>query len=374
MILSSGKNIRRDALRVVVVSQYLDTKVGGAERYIREICSRLEADHMMDIHYLSADNAKTSDLSLPCCRFLTSGFHPVWPRQAGYALSRFDPDVLYAHFTVPGITDIVVRAAERRGIPVCLMYHSDVTGPQWIKRALGRIYYKAVGKRTLTACHTIFLSSFAYAKASPYLREPKTRYVVAPPGVDTLMAKGKRWPDTFFLLFVGKPDVRSKGFHLLKRAWHELRREWAGLEMVVIGSTKRHRPDTAFGLHYVGEIDSRRQLADWYASASVTVLPSISSESFGIVLAEALVGGCPVVGSRIGGIPSLVEPGVNGYLASPGSVVSLVEALNAALENNSILRSNIAARHGEYLDRFNWGRITDTVARTLTTAAHGPGD
>jgi phosphatidylinositol alpha-mannosyltransferase len=78
-------------------------------------------------------------------------------------------------------------------------------------------------------------------------------------------------------------------------------------------------------------------LPDLYGQAVITVLPSLF-DSFGMVLLESLACGTPVVGSRHGGIPDIVEEGV-GVLFDPGStetepdnVAGLSEALLAALD------------------------------------------
>src|SRR5690606_34621651 len=50
------------------------------------------------------------------------------------------------------------------------------------------------------------------------------------------------------------------------------------------------------------------------------------SESFGLAALEAMASGAPVVASRVGGLPEVVEHGVSGYLFPPGSVEEMAEA------------------------------------------------
>jgi glycosyltransferase involved in cell wall biosynthesis len=64
--------------------------------------------------------------------------------------------------------------------------------------------------------------------------------------------------------------------------------------------------------------------------STLLVLPS-RSEGMGRVLIEAFCRARPVVASRVGGIPDLVEDGVNGVLVEPGDVSALAEALVTVL-------------------------------------------
>lgn len=341
-------------------------RVGGAERYLNEVCSRLESKHGLELSYLSADAADANGLSPARYRFMTTSFHPGWLPQTKKVIAQLKPDVLYVHHTVPGLSDLAVRAARQVGVPVALMYHGDVTGPEASKRLLGAAYHALWGAFSLRTAHTIFVNSLAYAKSSLFLKDLRTCYVAAPPGVDPAMLEGRRRSDGHFLLFVGKPEVRSKGFAVLQRAWRLLRSSWPHLELVVIGGLRPSSVLEGEGVRYLAHTASRQALADLYASAEVTVLPSTSSaESFGMVLAEALLAGCPIVGSDVGGIPALVEHGLNGYLVAPNDADALAAALDRALKHRDELRRNISLWRATYAERFNWDRTAAVVAETL---------
>ena len=73
------------------------------------------------------------------------------------------------------------------------------------------------------------------------------------------------------------------------------------------------------------------EVADWMSSADVLALPSWS-EGYPNVLVEALACGCPVVASRVGGIPEIVRDD-NGIMHEPRDAGALAEALLRALKH-----------------------------------------
>ncbi|WP_291321052.1 glycosyltransferase family 4 protein [Desulfonatronospira sp.] len=356
-------------LNVLVVSQYIEPHTGGAERCMLEVCSRLK-NRGINIGHLSAVGGNEKMISPPL-RFFSGGFHPFWPGQVDRVLRKLRPDIIFAHFTVPGIVDIAIRRAEKMNIPVCLAYHSDITGPELHRKLLGNVYYRIIGMRTLELAGRIIVSSPEYRSSSPWLAALHRQFDYVMPGVDPVMAKGRPSPSSPYLFFAGKTDLKSKGFDILYRAWMSIKKEFPCLELVAAGTPSRQGAYP--GVRFTGRVDSRQAMADLYTSAQVTVLPSTSNaESYGMVLAESLVAGTPVVGSDIGGIPALVRDGVNGCLASPGNVQSLARALAKTLHHQDRLRANILAEREAYLRLFSWDNTTDRILQSLSACAGRP--
>jgi len=96
-------------------------------------------------------------------------------------------------------------------------------------------------------------------------------------------------------------------------------------------------------IHWAGEA-SQADLARWYASADVLVLPS-DYESFGRVLVEAMAAGVPPVAFAVGGVPEVVEHGRQGLLVPAGDVEAMTEAVARLLEDDDLrLRMGEAGR------------------------------
>jgi glycosyltransferase involved in cell wall biosynthesis len=147
--------------------------------------------------------------------------------------------------------------------------------------------------------------------------EPEPRRVTPP------------WPQTGepVVGYVGRIE-RRKGVLDLVNAAHRLRK--AGARVVLIGDDPY-----ASDPEYLGQVRSSPGIEQygWVDGAAglmpaldVLVLPS-HQEPFGTVLAEAMNAGTPVVATRVGGLPEVVEDGVTGRLVAPHDPDALAEAV-----------------------------------------------
>jgi glycosyltransferase involved in cell wall biosynthesis len=75
------------------------------------------------------------------------------------------------------------------------------------------------------------------------------------------------------------------------------------------------------------------ELADAYAAADVVVVPS-KHEAFGLVVLEAWCAGKPVVATRVGGLPEVIEDNENGRLVEPGDAAELARAIAGLLRDD----------------------------------------
>jgi glycosyltransferase involved in cell wall biosynthesis len=87
---------------------------------------------------------------------------------------------------------------------------------------------------------------------------------------------------------------------------------------------------------------SDEEVVQWLSEAAIFAMPSFQ-EGLGLSLQEALYHGCACVGSRVGGIPNLIDDGENGLLVEAGDVEQLAAALEKIMADDS-LRARFAAR------------------------------
>lgn len=82
------------------------------------------------------------------------------------------------------------------------------------------------------------------------------------------------------------------------------------------------------------------EIGDWYRRARLVCVPS-RREGFGMITAEALATGRPVVATAVGAAPQLITEGANGYLVPPDNADALSETLARALRSDKLSSSPV---------------------------------
>jgi glycosyltransferase involved in cell wall biosynthesis len=99
-----------------------------------------------------------------------------------------------------------------------------------------------------------------------------------------------------------------------------------------------------------------QKTTEFLAGIDVMVVPSIWNDPLPRVVFESFCAGVPVIGSRIGGIPEMVEEGATGHLVTPASAEELATALDqliASPQHAAAMRAACLARAGHFTaDRF----------------------
>src|SRR5918994_3171777 len=197
-------------------------------------------------------------------------------------------------------------------------------------------------------------------------------YTIVPNGVDVEAAHDKPKPDSddLRLLFVGRAEER-KGLPVLLAAFQALV-DHVPARLTVVGADPEdvHRsiadPDVA------ARVDVRGKVSDaelWAALGEADLLcaPSLSGESFGMVLIEAMASGTPPVASAIAGYNDVVTDGVDGVLVPPADPQALGEEL-LTLAHEPERRAKLGEAGRESAQRYAWPRVANEVTAVYERA------
>jgi D-inositol-3-phosphate glycosyltransferase len=345
----------------------------------------LEAEPGIVVHHVAAgpfEGLEKNDLPSQLCSFVRDVLRAEVEREPGHF------DLVHSHYWLSGQVGTVAR--ERWNVPLVHTMHTMAKVKNAMLAAgdaaepIGRIY----GEEEIVRLADRLIANTAEERRElieMYAAEPD-RVAVVHPGVDINVFRAGRQEearaslgiaeDTALLLFAGRiqplkaPDVVIKAAATMLRADPSLRER---LVVAIVGGASGSGLEQPSALTDLSEslglgdvvrfvpTVSQRELADWYAAASVVCVPS-HNESFGLVAIEAQACGTPVVAARVGGLATAVSDGVTGVLIDGHDPHDYAEAIHPLLTDAGLrdAMSQKAVRHAE---AFSWDVTAD---RTLT--------
>lgn len=151
------------------------------------------------------------------------------------------------------------------------------------------------------------------------------------------------------LIYVGKL-ARRKAVDVLIRAVASLRDLGQHLELHIVGEgpdrskleSLSRRLSVEAHIVFHGYVGDREALLDRMHDSDIFVIAS-RSEGFPRVIYEAMSQGLPVIATKVGGIPGLLNDGETALLVPPGDVESLAAAIHCLIENDSLRQALIRA-------------------------------
>lgn len=275
------------------------------------------------------------------------------------------PDILHCHNIYHQLTPSIMKAAKQLGVKVVLTLHDfKVVCPSYTRLrkgspcdhclegdfynvvrhrcgdgSLGKsmlLYAEAITQRFLgsyEAVDRVITPSRFMANAVTRWRFPEERVTVLYNGVSTDQPPDIG-DDGRYILFLGRLS-REKGLLTLGAAQAS-----TSIRVIVAGTgpmeefLRARFPRLEFVGHQTGEI-----LQKLVTGAAAIAVPSEWYENCPMSVLEAMACGKPVIGSRIGGIPELVDDGKTGLLFDPGNVEQLRACLVKVLADKDFRRN-----------------------------------
>ena len=338
--------------------------LGGGERYPLELSRALASEVDCELISFGAPDVRRVDglviRTLPAPVRLRG--HPAHPIAPSLPAALAPADIIHVHHMRSAPSRIAAIAASARRQPVVVTDHG-LGGGSWAG-VLPRLF-------------DAFLLVSKYSAA--ILRTPPAKTRVIYGGVDPRRFHPDPEPERGDVVFVGRLTPH-KGVDVLIRALPPSAR-------LLIAGSEGHDPRPperdypqllrrlAHGrqIRFLGPV-SDEALRVLYANAAAVVLPSVHrtcfgrfvavSELLGLTALEAMACGTPVIASRIGGVPEVVEDGVTGFLVEPGDVTHLRERISQ-LSSDDALRSRLGREARQcVMERFTWSACAE---RCMTT-------
>ncbi|MDP2898509.1 MAG: glycosyltransferase [bacterium] len=377
-------------IKVLHIINSLD--IGGNERFLLQLLEHLPRETFsQEVCVPDRGKDATRDLEAACQRLgtpikvLRVGGNwdvSVLPRLIRVIL-RGHFDVVHTHLIYSQVYGRLAAAAARTRCIVSSeqnVYDFKARPPfSWVERRLSRWTDRVIACSNKVREHLI-----EKVGVNPL------RVVVVPNGVDT---------DVFFpikkrtRLYRSVENVRKQlgieeGDTVIGTVGHMTRQKGYDVLVAAIPRILRKHPRAKFV--FVGRgllrgriekqaralgVEQRSRFAGIRPDISVVlncfdvfVLPSLW-EGFGTAIIEAMACGVPVVASRVGGIPEIVEDGMNGLLVPPGRPGPLAEAVILMLDQPSMRREIARVGRTSVTERFSVRKMAQTVGKVYLQLA-----
>jgi len=383
---------------VMLTNAIAPDKLGGLERYVRELSGRLVAadvdvtivtkqvDAAHPVSEIGEDGVRIIRHTVPSKR--DPLFAVKYPLSVGQGVLRElrerDGAILHGHYAITTLPVTLPGQAAKH--PYLYTFHAPVHKemlsmhegtyllPQVVRRPAVAALRAAESRVATGARRAIVLSDFMRDEFAALDRRGNTEIQVVAGGVDTdwFTPQGKvfRDPGDAPVLFTARRLTARTGVAELIESVPRLRSVFPGLKLFVAGDGNLRRQIQAkivgLGLEdavtLLGRV-SEEELRDRYRQADLTVMPTQELEGFGLTTAESMSCGTPVIVTPAGANPELVRE-LSPDLVTPGTTPgAIADGIAALLKNPGELRRvHLLAREYAYA-RWSW----DTVVNTHTS-------
>jgi phosphatidylinositol alpha-mannosyltransferase len=369
-------------MRVGLVSPYSWSVPGGVNDHVANLAAQLEL-RGHEAWIMAPHSGRASAKAALPERFISMGNAMPFPSNGSKAwvnpspllLRRFDRvlpdmhfDILHAH--EPCTPSVAAAAVLRTQCPVVGTFHAALDSS---------LFYTTLfplAKRVMENI-TVRIAVSEAAREYPDARFPG-EFRIIPNGVPIELyeraRKGTRRHGR--VLFIGRAEPR-KGIAVLLEAFAMVRRQMprATLQLVgpswdqVIGVAPQPSPGYEWpmaGVTALGRVGHDEKV-DEMAAAEVLCVPSLEGESFGIVIAEGMAAGLPVVASDLPGYRAVLGDGDSGVLVPPGDAVALAEALLRLFKIEG-LRTRLTEAGLRTVEQFAWPSVAERVIEAYEEA------
>ena len=363
--------MKKSSMRVVLVCPYSWDVPGGVQVHVRELAAHLrEAGHDVRILAPGRHTGKRDDVWIVGRAIPVRGngsvarisFGPQVASVVAKALKEVAPDIIHVH--EPLVPSVSMHTVLNANAPVVATFHSNVGRERmsslWFQLAtpLVRPVWNKLAKRIAVS---------EAARHSVTSRMGDDDLLIVPNGVDVKrfaaatpakLGKGRH------LLFVGRLEER-KGFPVAVDAFSQLAQAYPDLRLLVVGDGSQRdavdalEPDLHKRVKMLGRVDDGR-LASYLKAADLYLGPALGGESFGIVLAEAMAAGLPIVASDITGYRDVARNGQEALLVPPGDPAALVAAARRVLDDPALAKS-LGENGAKRAHDFAWDTVTERM-------------
>ena len=357
-------------IRIDMLCPYGWDSPGGVQTHIRDL-----ADHLIEEgHYVSV-LTPVSDDSIQSANYVVNAgkpisipvngsvakilFGPVASSRAKQWIASEDFDLLHLHEpAIPSLSLLACSAAEG---PLVGTFHVSTQKKKAIY-AIGPILEPIVEKLTAR----IAVSELARSTLKDHF---DTDAVVIPNGIDGQRYANAKISENYSgghtVGFIGRFEESRKGLQVLIDSLAIVSRFIPDVTYLVAGPgesedfLKRLNPQLRSRIKFLGLLTNEEKMS-FLKTVQIYVAPNTGSESFGIILTEALSAGTAVVASDIPAFKAVLENGAAGDLFINGDSADLAKVLVALLRDDE-RRKKLAENGKLSAQKYDWQVVAEQI-------------
>ncbi len=297
-------------------------------------------------------------------------------------IKKEHPDVCHIHGT--GLFSYLLwKELKKLGIKTVVTVHGllhiekgNILNKKFsIKGFIQYVYQSVTEFIFLSKCDEVIVDTPYVATAiETYYKQHKIwhlpTFLIIPQGINSAFYSINRCPKLNLLLSVGAIGKR-KGHLFLLQAYHKILQQLPDVHLIIAGTLadssyladlKRYITNN----HLSDRVDIYddallKDIFAWYSMADIFVLHS-EEESQGIVFAEAMAVGLPIVATNVGGVPDVVKQGRNGLLSNYSDVDAFANDIVLLLQNET-LKAQMSLHNKADASNYNWSVITNRILK-----------
>ncbi|KAF1822841.1 glycosyltransferase family 4 protein [Dissoconium aciculare CBS 342.82] len=305
----------------------------------------------------------------------------------------FKPDIIYlASPASVGFQFLVQLRQFGKPIPTLLNFQTDLAAyaailfprhvdqyAMWLLHIVQGYLFRA------SAVHTIFYPSAYVRDYMVSTGAPAEKMIQLGRGVDTELFQPSRRDDDYRKEIAPDGEIifccisriaPEKGFEFLAQAAQKLKDTGLKFKLLIVGGNKNpavmnevqsYFKDLQENVIFTGMLRGTA-LARAYAAGDIFLHCSIT-ETFGLVVLEAMASGVPVIARDEGGPSETVKHGRSGFLVAPHDLDTFVNYSRQLATNHELRAEMIAHARAQALDT-TWDKINNQVALQLCKALH----
>jgi len=362
-------------MKILQFGKFFPPATGGIESFIFDLTEELSKKIKCDVLCSNSKNKTSIERKENYIVIRTASFGKLFSTSISpamiYWLKRIGNNYDIIHLHLPDPMGNLAYFLVRPKAKLILHWHSDI-----IRQKSILFFYKPLQDWLLERADRIIATSPKYMEGSEYLKKYKKKCVVIPLGLNPEKLKINEIKiKEIKHLFRGKPIIFSLGRLIYYKGYEYLIEAMRNVDAyLLIGGSgplrkflqkqieKLNLSKKVFLLGKVRDED----LGSYYQACDIFCLPSIyKSEAFGLVQAEAMYFGKPIVSTDIegSGVSWVNQNGVTGLVVPPKNAIALAKAVNKIIKNPELKKKFSENAKRRFEEEFRIEIITERILK-----------